>query len=275
MERRVDNSRAIAMGTVAGVALVATLFWFIHREETTPSLPLAPPPAAAPGPDTDADGAAAPESAYPIPQTPPGAPPLPDLDGSDEAVIASLQESFGTPPIEAFLLPKDVLQRFVIFVDNLDRAALPLRFWPVAHTKGAFVADSAGGSLTPGAKNPSRYEPFIVALEAADPQKLATVYFRYYPLMQEAYKQVGYPDRQFNDRFIAILDHLLDAPEPAEPVALVRPKVLYEFADPELEKLSWGQKSMVRMGPANEARVKARLELIRAAITAPGKPPAR
>jgi hypothetical protein len=44
----------------------------------------------------------------------------------------------------------------------------------------------------------------------------------------------------FNDRLIEIMDHLLAAPEIEGPIELVQPKVLYRFADPELEKRSWG-----------------------------------
>ena len=53
------------------------------------------------------------------------------------------------------------------------------------------------------------------------------------------------------------------AAQQAGPVKLVRPKVLYQFADPELEGLSAGQKIMVRMGPENAAKVKAKLREIR------------
>ena len=50
------------------------------------------------------------------------------------------------------------------------------------------------------------------------------------------------------------------------PIALVQPKALYQFADPELEKLSAGQKIMIRMGPANAAKVKAKLRQIRSEL---------
>jgi hypothetical protein len=88
-------------------------------------------------------------------------------------------------------------------------------------------------------------------------------YVHFYPLLQQAYRDLGYPDGYFNDRLVAVLDNLLAAPQPAEPVALAQPKVLYEFADAALESLPAGQKILVRMGPANEARVKAKLAEIR------------
>ena len=61
--------------------------------------------------------------------------------------------------------------------------------------------------------------------------------------------------------------------EPTGPIALVQPKIVYRFADPELESMSAGQKIMVRMGHDNELRVKARLRAIRQALV--GNPPPR
>jgi hypothetical protein len=266
MERRVDNNRAIWLGAVAGLALVGTLYWFIRHQNVVETVTA--PPTAAEAPSETEPPDQPPQPSYPVPEPAAAATPLPDLEGSDESVRAALADAVGKAPIEAFLLPTNVIQRFVIFVDNLDRAALPLRFWPVAHTKGSFAAEPSADTITISPKNTARYAPFIAAFEAADPTKVVAVYFRYYPLFQEAYKQVGYPDRQFNDRLVEIIDHLLETPSVGEPVMLVRPKVLYQFADPELEKLSWGQKSLIRMGGANAARVKAKLEAYRKALTA-------
>ena len=66
----------------------------------------------------------------------------------------------------------------------------------------------------------------------------------------------------FANPFIAI-DDLLAAPELVAPPELVQPKVLYEFAEPQLQSRSAGQKIMMRMGPENAKRVKAKLREIR------------
>jgi hypothetical protein len=63
------------------------------------------------------------------------------------------------------------------------------------------------------------------------------------------------------------LDNLLDAPDINEPIKLVQPKVMYEFADPALEARSAGQKIMIRMGSENAAKVKAKLREIRHEVT--------
>ena len=100
------------------------------------------------------------------------------------------------------------------------------------------------------------------------------LYARLYPLFQQAYEELGYPKRYFNDRLVAVLDHLLQAPEPQGPLRVkltpvntevtnLRPWVRYEYVDPALESLSSGQKIMVRMGPANELRAKALIRDLR------------
>jgi hypothetical protein len=104
------------------------------------------------------------------------------------------------------------------------------------------------------------------------------LYRRIYPLVQQAYEEMGFPGRHFNDRLVAVIDLLLAAPEPAGPVAvepvvveggltLARPWQHFVFADPELEALPAGQKIMVRVGLVNERRLKERLRALRGALT--------
>jgi hypothetical protein len=97
---------------------------------------------------------------------------------------------------------------------------------------------------------------------------LARRYADSYPLFQRAYAELGFAQARFHDRLLEALDDLLEAPELAGAVKLVRPKVFYKFADPELESLSAGQKIMIRMGAENAAKVKAKLREIRRELAA-------
>jgi hypothetical protein len=99
--------------------------------------------------------------------------------------------------------------------------------------------------------------------ELIDAQKLGDVYVRLYPLFQQAYEELGYPKKYFNDRLLAVLDHLLATPDLNEPVKLVQPNVFYVYADPDLEARSAGQKILMRMGSKNEAKIKAKLREIK------------
>ncbi len=105
------------------------------------------------------------------------------------------------------------------------------------------------------------------AAESINVERLVVSYVRLYPLFQQAYLELGYPQGYFNDRLISVIDHLLAAPELSTPLYVSQPKVLYEFVDPELEDLSAGHKIMVRVGVDNERRLKAQLRKIRAALT--------
>jgi hypothetical protein len=47
---------------------------------------------------------------------------------------------------------------------------------------------------------------------------------------------------------------------------LVRPNVLYQFADPELEAQSSGRKLLIRMGHEHAEKIKNSLRELRAAV---------
>ena len=63
-----------------------------------------------------------------------------------------------------------------------------------------------------------------------------------------------------------MIDDLLQAPEVPAPIPVVQPKVFWEYADPNLENRSAGQKLLIRMGPENARIIKAKLREFRAEI---------
>lgn len=190
-------------------------------------------------------------------------PALPALDESDAAIGASLDALLTGGARPDLLLLQDVIRRIVVTVDNLPRERFARRLSPVKSVEGRLLVSGDGDDLVISADNRERYAPYVTLAEAVDIRYLAALYARFYPLFQQAYQELGYPQGYFNDRLVAVLDHLLATPEPAGPLRVVQPKVLYQFADPELERLSAGQKILVRMGPDNAARVKARLRELR------------
>ena len=110
-----------------------------------------------------------------------------------------------------------------------------------------------------------------------DTARAVALYQRLYPLFQRAYEGLGYPGKYFNDRLVAVIDLLLDTPEPSGalkvelpaihgPLKPTHPWVLYRFSDPALEGLSSGQKILLRVGRENEKRLKSKLAGIRKLI---------
>jgi hypothetical protein len=194
--------------------------------------------------------------------------PLPALresDGSIEKIFSSL---FAGRQIDKFFVLDNFIQRFVVMVDNLPRRNLPATHLPTRPVPGKFQVAEKDRNLVIDPANDRRYGPYIQLAEQVEPARVVAVYVRFYPLFQEAYRELGYPSGYFNDRMVEVIDHLLSAPEVDHPILLAQPKVAYQYADPELETLSAGRKILIRMGPENAARVKSILRRYRQEITA-------
>ena len=194
--------------------------------------------------------------------------PLPTLENSDPMMREAVSGLVGRRAFDAMVYPRELVRRIVATVDNLPRETAPRRVMPLEPVPGVFAVTAAGEEATLASGNATRYAPYVRVFEALDARALAQLYAQSYPLLQRAYAQLGFPGRRFHDRVLEAIDDLLEAPEVSGPVKLVRPKVLYRFADPELESLSAGQKIMIRMGSENAARVKAKLRELRRALAA-------
>ncbi len=245
------------------IALVlASIAWLRHERTSTPAEP-EPAPAAE---------RASPQYPLPVPADDAEAgeerpAPLPPLDDSDGYVSLELGSLF-QGRLDELLADDAIIEKFVATVDNLPRDKLAERLRPIAKVPGDFRAEETetSGRYVPGAGNTARYDALVSLFATTPTDELLGLYRRSYPLLQEAYVGLGYPDGYFNDRVVAVIDHLLATPDPAEMPLLVRPHVLYEYADPELEALSSGQKALLRMGDAHRSAVKEKLRELRAAL---------
>lgn len=219
----------------------------------------------APAP-TPAVSQAPPPIEHPIPAGPSAETALPSLNNSDHLVHDSLAGLLGSGPIARFLVPDNIVRHIVATVDNLPRHRVAVEIRPVEPTPGQPIVITRGDVMTLSRRNYARYTPFVRVVESINPRTFADVYFRLYPLFQDAYEDLGYPGRYFNDRLVEAIDDMLNAPTPTGPIELTQPKVMYEYADPDLEALSAGQKLLIRMGPVHEREIKAKLRALRAEI---------
>jgi hypothetical protein len=153
-----------------------------------------------------------------------------------------------------------------VTIDNLPRKKVAERLKPVAPIEGKLAVSGPDESPTLAPENFERYRSLVQLVNITDTEQLTALYFRFYPLFQQSYQELGYPQGYFNNRVVEVIDHLLLTPEVKGPIALAQPGVLYEFADPKLENLSAGQKILLRVGPDNAAIFKKKLRELRAAI---------
>ncbi|MDO8385429.1 MAG: DUF3014 domain-containing protein [Polaromonas sp.] len=266
----------------------AAWFWWQQNQRATPDLP-GPNVAVAPAPSPAASTPAQASVQYPIDEKGEAAPssPLPALAASDAYVSQALAELLGREQVQRFLHLEGFARRVVATTDNLAREHAPPVLWPVVPTPGRFTtlanrgeAGNTAASVTSiSPDNSQRYTPFVLFVESVDAAAAVRLYKRLYPLFQQAYEDLGYPGRYFNDRLVAVIDLLLSTPvqpgsldvalvEVKGPVPSVRPWVRYEFTDQALRKLSAGQKMLLRTGPVNHRRLNAKLLELRRLISA-------
>jgi hypothetical protein len=259
------------IGVAAAVVVVAAGTWY-YLQSRHAALPPAPVAAPAPPPT---EPSAEPAIQHPLPagQDSASKTPLPSLADSDAALSDALGQVAGAGAVKEYVLPENIIRHLVVTIDNLPRQKVAVDKRPTAAVAGTFVANGDELHATLDPQNFARYQPMVAVVGKLDMQQLAAVYVRFYPLFQQAYQDLGYPNGYFNDRLVQVIDTLLATPQPTGPIALVRPNVMYTFADPALESRPAGQKLLIRMGPDNAAAIKTKLTELRAAITA--APPKR
>jgi hypothetical protein len=258
------------LGLASIVALIAIGVYFWPRQappQPAAPAPAVPPPAVAP---------AEPAINYPV-QAPPGATGLPPIGEADDFVKERITELLGAETVKKYVQTESFARRVVATVDNLGRALAPPSMWPIRPTPGRFTVETGTDGSVIGAANAARYAPIVALIEAVDSERAVALYRQLYPLFQQVYEGLGYPGKYFNDRLVAVIDLLLDTPDPSGalkvelpeirgPLKPTRPWVLYRFSDPALEGLSGGQKILLRVGRENEKRLKSKLAGIRKLI---------
>jgi hypothetical protein len=249
MERRLYVLAGIAAVVAAGAGYY---YWQQAQAPTPPPKAMAPP-------------AAVPSVEHPI--TPAAGAPLPPLADSDGVLGAALAALAHATSLPDLFYPDRIARRIVATIDNLPREQVAAEVRLLRPPDGPLATRGEDeNSLTLAPDNAARYARYMSLLAQIDVAEAAATYRRFYPLLQQAYEELGYPGHYFNDRVVAVIDHLLAAPEASEPVRLVHPSVMYRYADPKLESLSAGQKALVRIGRENAAAVKAKLRAFRAEI---------
>jgi hypothetical protein len=266
----------------AGIA-VAVLWWAMARQtasltEPTPVLPvtemaesaISRADMTAPLPDPSA-------SSVPPAELQPVEVPVAALPLAADQISSALTSFLGSKAALTFFQLEDFPRQFVATVDNLGRSHAPPAAWPVNPTEGRFTVQMHDGAMVVSSDNGLRYTPLVLLLENINIGLAVDLYVRMYPVLQQTYVDLGYPNRQFNDRLLQVINHLLATPsaphvmavqltEVKGPIPSLRPWVRYEFADPALESLSSGQKIMLRVGSVNQNRLKSRLSALRQEI---------
>lgn len=255
MKKNTQIAVAVAAVVVILGGIAAYFLWQPAPPKPAPVQVKAPPPLPPPPPPK-------PEVRQVI-EAPPAPPPLPALADSDSIMLDALTGLVGNKSLMKFFHTERIIRNIVATIDNLPRRRAPMSVMPVERAPGQFIIAGTEDNPAISPKNAARYTPYVKIAEAIDAKKLVGLYVRLYPLFQQAYEELGYPKKYFNDRLVVALDNLLAAPDIKEPVKLVRPSVFYKYADPDLEERSIGQRILMRTGSRNEAIIKGKLREIK------------
>jgi hypothetical protein len=252
------------------LAAVTVFLYLRTRGEVPESPPVLVPPADQaplvrhPLPETGGEDGVAPAAASPLAQH--LVTPLPGIDDSDAALAPLVSYLIDNPALAELLVPRDLIRRFVVTIDSLPGREVPQNRLPTSLPGGRFLAVERNGGTWIDERNYARYARHLELLKGIDGSQLTRAYVHFYPLFQDAYREMGNKG-YFNDRLIAVIDHLLETPAVEQTPRLEQPSVLYVYADPGLENLSAGRKLLLRMGPEQAEAVKEKLREIRAALS--------
>lgn len=187
---------------------------------------------------------------------------LPALSASDDFMASALESLLNNKALMAIFINDQLINNIVVTIDNLPRKQITMRFMPIKKAPGRFLIMESEGQKAIHPDNNTRYASYVNVAASVDAQQLVKLYIQLYPLFQQAYQDLGYPNQDFNDRLMTVLDDLLATPTIAEPIALIQPKHFYLYADPALENRSIGQRILMRIGNENGEIIKAKLAAI-------------
>lgn len=195
--------------------------------------------------------------------------PLPVVDQSDEFVRRLVAALSSRSAWAKWLATEGLVRRFVVTVDNVAEGISPSKHLSMLAPQKRFGAIDRHGGLVVDPKSYRRYDLVVDVVASLDPKGTAQAYRELKPLLQDAYRELGYPDRDFDQTLALAVDRLLQTPVPEGGVALRAAVKSYKFADPRLETLSPAQKQFLRLGPDNQKKVQQKLRELREELGLP------
>ena len=262
-ERRGGGRPMLWVALVLAVGGVAIALWLLGPEEAA-----GPPPQVAeigvreePAEQPQLDLGADLEEEAPIV--------IPPLEASDEVVRRLAEELSSHPALAEWIATDRLVRRFVAVVDNVAEGVDPRTHLPIRSLDEPFATTRGGGPTRIDPESYRRYDRAAALFVSLDPKGTARLYARLKPRIDEAYRDLGYPDRRFDDTLVRAIRHLLATPIPETPPILEARVRGWAYQDAGLEALSPAQKVLVRMGPDNARAVQNHLRRVAKALGVP------
>ena len=188
---------------------------------------------------------------------------LPALGNSDSFISERLQQVGNGATLLGYLVDEQMVRRFVVLVDNISQGNLPQSNVPYRNVEGDFPVRTIDDNLFElDEAGFRRFDRVVDAIVAIDTEQAMMLYRLASPLFQQAYAELGYGDVSFDNTLRRAIRSVLNTDDIEGPLQLIKPSVMYLYADSEIEGLSDIQKQMIRIGPDNREKVKAKLRQV-------------
>lgn len=198
---------------------------------------------------------------------------LPPPDSADPLLRDMVGRLSEHPRLAEWLVTEDLARRFVGAVVKVGSGLSPREELGFADPEGSFRVRERGDSAVIAPAAYDRYDPIVDAFVSLDTEGAAELYRRLKPLFQRVYRDLGFPEGDFDAAMAKAVETLLATPVPEKPVA-VEPDgaTAWAYRDPELEELAPARKHLLRTGPENVRRVQEKLRELAGALDLPTLP---
>ena len=185
---------------------------------------------------------------------------LPTLTDSDPFVFETLQTLQNGMALVNVLAEDQIVRKFVVFVENISRGEFPQtglpykglgQEMPVSEIDdNLFVMDQVAHS---------RFDQVVSTFVETDTDSAVIIYQMLSPLFQQAYAEIGFRNVSFDETLRGAINNVLRTTNMEGPYQLVKPSVMYLYADSSIENLAEVHKQLLRIGPDNTSALKAKL----------------
>jgi hypothetical protein len=184
---------------------------------------------------------------------------LPALEATDPVVRELVARLSAHPTVAAWLATDGLIRNFTVVTLNISQGRTPVRHLPALGPRDAFLASGPEEALYLDPASYDRYDDYANAIAELDARGTARLYATLKPRITDAYRELGYPEGDFDAVLERAIVELLRAPIVEGRVRLTPKVETYAYADSRLESLSSAQKQFLRMGPENVRRVQQKL----------------
>ena len=174
-------------------------------------------------------------------------PVLADSDAWLRDVVGQLSEN---PQLMTWLLNDDLIRRLAATTTNLAQGESPRPHVRFLQPGSSFAVVEDGDRLKVDPSSYKRYQTLVTVMTSLHVDGTARVYRNVKPLLDEAYRELGYPSGDFDIVAAQAVRVLLETPV-IEGVEVERFASSFKYADARLEGLSEAQKHFLRLGPEN------------------------